>query len=303
MRKIVHPSGYLNLTPKREKKTPPSNLSAAVPQALVLSSEAFFSSLDSLLTTWSFLPAHQRKKPKHLSSASFKGFKTSPSSTQSCSGSFFLQKIQICPVPPTKSWQSHCKQSSKPPDSSPQHTATKGVGLGLAALHTRGGQPARWLYLKSCILFTVVSCCPGYICFSSSLHSTSPFIHLCAFGSNFKYPLKSLRKTDLILKLLCIDILTFFTDSIFHWMTGSAVLFCNFVFHSFSSADSLSSCCSHFSNFHSRGDTKRATGRQKTSQQWPSLTTEAITSYREQVFSRLALMFETRMLELEWHMV
>lgn len=59
---------------------PPSNLSAAVPQALV-PGEAFFSSLDSLLTTWSFLPAHQTKKPKHLSSASFKGFKTSPSST------------------------------------------------------------------------------------------------------------------------------------------------------------------------------------------------------------------------------
>lgn len=38
-------------------------------QALV-TGEAFSTSLDSLLISWSFLPAHQRRKPKHLSSMS-----------------------------------------------------------------------------------------------------------------------------------------------------------------------------------------------------------------------------------------
>lgn len=62
------------------KKPLPSNLSATVSQALV-PGEAFFTSLDNLLISWSFLLAHQKRKQKHLPSVSFEDFKTSPPST------------------------------------------------------------------------------------------------------------------------------------------------------------------------------------------------------------------------------
>lgn len=142
-------------------------------------------------------------------------------------------------------------------------------------------------------------CHPGYIYFNSSLSFTSPFIHPLLLGAILKI-LSSQTRSWISFAFIPGYSSLRATSVGWHFQLSFPIIT---HFTVFSSAGSLSSCCSHFSDLHSRGDSNQATERWKRSEQRQCLTTGAITLSTEQIYSRLALMFETWTLEVGWHMV